>query len=294
MSAFERASDLAESQHRSIAVSLRKFALFSAVLAVAGAASCLYAQGGDPKDVLLKKLNDQFVLTSMTADGTDVVKAGSTVTLHISGLQMCSVQAKIPMPNTYKDGRLSQGKFAWGMAMGLAQPSLPTVNVPLRSFVADEKFWVTAVGVEKGVVVFKFYSDVYGDDRYYAQLAFPFDKKGEIPVDDLLKAIAEVVTAEPPNAEPATAGASTASEQSSPAAVSAPVTPPPAASMPDIAPPPPPADTPPPTIALGQTMDQVTTAFGQPLKLAKMGTKVIFYYKDMKVTFTDGKVSDVE
>ena len=140
---------------------------------------------------------NQFVLTTMTADGTDVVKAGSTVTLHINGLQMCSVQAKIPMPNTYKDGRLSQGKFAWGMAMGLAQPNLPTVNVPLRSFVADEKFWVTAFGVEKGAVVFKFFSDVYGDDRYYAQLAFPFDKKGEIPVDDLLKTIAEVITAEP-------------------------------------------------------------------------------------------------
>jgi hypothetical protein len=64
--------------------------------------------------------------------------------------------------------------------------------------------------------------------------------------------------------------------------------------MPDIAPPPPPADTPPPTIAIGQTMDQVTAAFGQPLKVAKLGVKVIFYYKDMKVTFTDRKVSDVE
>jgi hypothetical protein len=68
----------------------------------------------------------------------------------------------------------------------------------------------------------------------------------------------------------------------------------PQAPMPDIAPPPPPADTPPPTIALGQNMDQVTAGFGQPLKLAKVGTKTIFYYKDMKVTFTNGKVSNVE
>ena len=67
------------------------------------------------------------------------------------------------------------------------------------------------------------------------------------------------------------------------------------APLPDIAPPPPPpADTPPPTIALGQTMDQVTVGFGQPLRLAKVGTKTIFYYKDMKVTFTNGKVSNVE
>ncbi|MGD0630455.1 MAG: hypothetical protein ABR987_13950 [Terracidiphilus sp.] len=70
--------------------------------------------------------------------------------------------------------------------------------------------------------------------------------------------------------------------------------PPPPAPMPDIAPPPPPADATPPTIEVGQTMDQVTAGFGQPLKVAKLGVKTIFYYKDMKVTFTNGKVSNVE
>ncbi|MGP8187547.1 MAG: hypothetical protein ACLQKY_15915 [Terracidiphilus sp.] len=82
-----------------------------------------------------------------------------------------------------------------------------------------------------------------------------------------------------------------------PEAAAAPIPAPAPAPMPDIAPPPPPTDAPPPappTIALGQTMDQVTTGFGQPLKVAKVGAKVIFYYKDMKVTFTNGKVSDVE
>jgi hypothetical protein len=62
--------------------------------------------------------------------------------------------------------------------------------------------------------------------------------------------------------------------------------------MPDIAPPPPPADA--PTISLGQTKAQVTASFGQPVKTAKVGVKEIYYYKDMKVTFTNGKVSDVE
>jgi hypothetical protein len=61
-----------------------------------------------------------------------------------------------------------------------------------------------------------------------------------------------------------------------------------------IAPPPPPADAPPPTIAIGQTKDQVTAGFGQPARIAKLGVKEIFYYKDMKVTFTNGKVSNVE
>jgi hypothetical protein len=84
----------------------------------------------------------------------------------------------------------------------------------------------------------------------------------------------------------------------SPAAAPVPVAPPPApAPLPDIAPPPPPADVPPPdppTVSLGQTIDQVTAGFGQPLRVAKLGVKAIFYYKDMKVTFTNGKVTNVE
>ena len=50
------------------------------------------------------------------------------------------------------------------------------------------------------------------------------------------------------------------------------------APLPAIAPPPPPSDTPPPTISIGQTMDWVTTGFGQPLKVANLGGKAIFYY----------------
>jgi hypothetical protein len=78
-----------------------------------------------------------------------------------------------------------------------------------------------------------------------------------------------------------------------PEAVAPPATPAPAP-MQEIAPPPPPADAPPATIELGQSKDQVTAGFGQPLRVAKLGAKTIFYYKDMKVTFTDGKVSNVE
>jgi hypothetical protein len=64
--------------------------------------------------------------------------------------------------------------------------------------------------------------------------------------------------------------------------------------MPDIAPPPPPADAPPPTIALRQTKDEVIAIMGPPTRIARQGVKDIFYYKEMKVTFTNGKVSNVE
>jgi hypothetical protein len=51
---------------------------------------------------------------------------------------------------------------------------------------------------------------------------------------------------------------------------------------------------PPPTIALGQTADQVTAAMGQPTRIVDLGAKKIYAYPDMKVTFMNGKVSDVQ
>jgi hypothetical protein len=51
---------------------------------------------------------------------------------------------------------------------------------------------------------------------------------------------------------------------------------------------------PPVEIGLGQTVDQVTTALGQPKSVVDLGAKKIYVFKDMKITFKDGKVSDVQ
>jgi uncharacterized membrane protein YgcG len=47
-------------------------------------------------------------------------------------------------------------------------------------------------------------------------------------------------------------------------------------------------------IEKGQTPDQVTAAIGQPDKIVNLGAKQIYVYKDIKVTFINGKVSDVQ
>jgi hypothetical protein len=71
------------------------------------------------------------------------------------------------------------------------------------------------------------------------------------------------------------AGASGPSDPGSPAPIAAPAAPP-------------------PTIALGQTVDQVTAGLGQPTSVIDLGVKKIYVYKDMKVTFKAGKVSDIQ
>jgi hypothetical protein len=47
-------------------------------------------------------------------------------------------------------------------------------------------------------------------------------------------------------------------------------------------------------IEKGQTPDQVKAALGNPDKIVNLGTKQIYVYKDLKVTFINGKVSDVQ
>ena len=51
---------------------------------------------------------------------------------------------------------------------------------------------------------------------------------------------------------------------------------------------------PPPTISLGLTMDEVKAIQGEPQTIVDLGSKKIYVYKDLKITFTDGRVSDVQ
>jgi hypothetical protein len=54
----------------------------------------------------------------------------------------------------------------------------------------------------------------------------------------------------------------------------------------------PPAE--PQQIEKGQTPDQVKAALGTPEKIINLGAKLIYVYKDIKVTFLNGKVEDVQ
>ncbi len=50
----------------------------------------------------------------------------------------------------------------------------------------------------------------------------------------------------------------------------------------------------PQSIDKGMTPDQVQAAMGKPDKIVNLGSKQIYVYKDLKVTFLNGKVSDVQ
>jgi len=49
-----------------------------------------------------------------------------------------------------------------------------------------------------------------------------------------------------------------------------------------------------PKIAIGQSKNEVIAALGKPMRVTKAGAKDVLYYKDIRVTLTNGKVSGVE
>jgi hypothetical protein len=252
---------------------MRRRIHFVLILALAAIAPSLYGQ--DQRAEIQKRLASQFTRTKLTADRSDVATAGSVVVLHKDVLLMCSMDAKAPPTNTYKNGTISMGfgaNMAWTMALSTAnqQPA----NIPQRKFVTGEKFWVADYLLKDDGVYFLFYSDPFNDVRYFGQLKFPVTKGAFPPADDMMKTIAEAFSVDAPAQEAAPA------ESPAPQSQPAPAPPAPAAA--------------PKTIALGQTKDQVVAIFGQPQKIVNLGAKEMYFYPDMKVIFTNGKVTDVQ
>lgn len=50
----------------------------------------------------------------------------------------------------------------------------------------------------------------------------------------------------------------------------------------------------PPSVTLGMTIDQVVALLGTPQTVGDLGSKKTYFYGNMKVIFTDGKVTDVQ
>jgi hypothetical protein len=291
------------------------------ILAVAAVAA-----NGEDTAAIQKKLVSEYALTQPTADNTDIVTAGSILVLQKSDLTLGPTSSSSLYQNIYKDGKIQASAFAKsksffhkvGQVPGLS--SIPGVGTAAgtvatadsnsgatpRTYVTGEKLWVTKIEFKtennQPEVVFELFTDAVNDVRYKGALKFMLPKGAS--GDQVDKLVAEVFKVQPAEEEkkadaggkaaPAAAGGA---QQAAAPPVEEPPAPAPAAALPDIAPPPPPVDqpaAPPATVSLGQTPDQVIAALGQPQKIVKLAKKETYYYKDLKVIFTAGKVSDVQ
>jgi hypothetical protein len=266
----------------------RRFAVSGLVLVGVLAMSAATAQTGGLADIEAQ-LTSTFHPAKATADGTDIVTAGSVLVLQKDHLLMCKIDQPIPIPNVYKGGVLSQngmrqaitaisifnkvGHFIPGVgaaagAAGQAAAETGTnAAAATRDFVTGEKFWVTQITTKSDGAYFSLLTDAIDGQRYKATLQFPF-AKGAVPAPDAVVAlVSEVVTVD---GGEQSADNSAAPSQQAPAPE-------------------------PKTIAIGQTRDEVIAAFGVPTKVIKLAaTREIDVFPDMKVTFVHDKVSNVE
>ena len=276
------------------------------------ALSSLSVSGQESTTAIQQKLESQYALTQPTGDDTDIVTAGAVLVLQRGGgsnkIMMAPVSSTNLFQNMYKDGKVSQnalGKSRKFLDRVNHMPGMTTSASDTRTFVPGEKMWVTKIDVKDDGVIFDLFTDAYSDIRYKAFLKFQFAKGSLPPLDQVEKTVAEVFKVQPSedtstNAEPKQQSA--AGKQQAPAANALPAvtqsTPQSATTPPAPIPPPPaPLDAPaapPKSMSKGQTTDEVVANFGAPEKIVKLGTKQIYVYKDMKVTFVAGKVTDVQ
>jgi len=285
------------------------------LLAATSLAFC--ADDQNSSAAIQKALESEYALTKPTADKKDIVTAGAVLVLEKDNLLSTDVSSPSIGGNTYKDGSLHNAAkalsvFGRGKKWIPGASSAPDVNT--RTFVAGEKLWVTKIDVTDEKVIFTLFSDPMSDVRYQATVTF-FGKHR--PAADVVeKTVAEVFKVQP--AEDANAGgqnqnaaqgaatpqqpqapAAAASAEKAPAAIAPPAPPSSEAAPAPIAPPAPPSDSAaaPQTVALGQSPDQVKAILGQPQTIVKAGAKPkkeIYVYKELKVTFVNDKVTDVQ
>jgi hypothetical protein len=282
----------------------RPLPLAATAILVTGLLSLAPSAWSDDKGKLDDQLTAAYALTTPTADNTDIVTQGVVLILQKKGLVIGDATSSVPYQNYYKDGQIkagAAGTFSKISHFGGLIPGAPAVpsnavsNTATRTFVNGEKVYVTAIQVKGNTVTFSVISDAYNNVRYKGTLSMDIPKSSMSDLAKVQKTIDEVfkIDTSTANADANAAPAGGQPAGAAPAPAAAPAAAPEPALAP-IAPPPPPADQPPATIEVGQTPDQVTAILGQPLRIAKVAGKEIYFYKGLKVTFKGGKVSDVE
>ncbi len=230
---------------------------------------------------LERQLASPFALSQLTGDKMGVAFPGTLFSLRINGFMGSTTKSLLAYQNIYKNGKLAKS-----FGNSLLQDKATSIT-----FQPGDAFYLTRVEAKDEGIVYHFVSaNEFGGSLYISKLTIPFPKGSISSVDprQIEQGLGEVFSfsAQPQAAAPG------------PAMPPSPPQPTPQFSQ---APPPEPAPQPlpqpapaPATIALGQSFDQVTAAVGQPDKIVKLGEKEIYFYKDMKVTFLNGKVSDVQ
>ena len=254
---------------------MRAIGLVAALIAGSSAQSVLAAQDQAGKANIERGLAANYMPTKLAGVGDRLrfTQLGTVLVIQVDGMAASPV-TEFAFGNNYKDGRIKRS---------LAGALIHQAN-SIRDLRAGDRVYLLKTEVKDSGVVFSVQTCGFCDGSpgdleqmpYRAALTFQYAKGYWNSTDfaQIQQTISEVfafangpATSTQPNPEPvAPSGAQTAQ-------------------------PPPPE---PVKIGLGQTTAQVVAGLGQPDKVVDLGSKKIYIYKDLKITFVDGKVSDVQ
>jgi len=246
--------------------------------------ACLAPQ--PPSGNLVQQLQLAYTPTVMEVNGLKVSQPGCVLVIRLEGVVGYPGGSKLGFAdNVYEDGEVkngTRGKLLGGLSK-------------TRILAVGEKVYLLKTDIKENGIVFNVQScgacDPAAADPAHKPYRAAIDvrfQKGFLTVTDLAhveQVVGEILAL--PDGPPAGSAAPVGAAE--PAQQFAPIAPPP----------PPPAQQAQPAssaaISVGQSADQVKAAFGEPVTKAKAGgTKEIWVYKNLKVTFANGKVSDVE
>jgi hypothetical protein len=247
-------------------------------------------------------LKKTYKLTTLQSDSTGlaVTNAGTVLVIKKGGIRSFAPGDAVVIPNSYKDGAI---KTAPAKTLGKAGllgghfgiPQQANQQDTSRLLPTDEKVYFTKISVDaqKDIVHINIIecdtcNNVQNPSNFKAQVDFQFPKgyiSGGADAGQIADVIAQVFANQPDNGggdanaqgggDQAQQGAQQGGGQAAAPAAAAP-----------------PAQ--PQSIDKGSTEDQVIAAFGQPDKIVNLGAKKLYIYKDMKITFVGGKVTDVQ
>jgi hypothetical protein len=271
------------------------------VVILAGMFPWMMAQAQDAgADSLGSQLTAKYKLAKLGTDssGTSVIDVGTVLVIKKGGILSSPSGNSVIVPSYVKDGQVHTANntamkgvnklLSW---KGVKDPT-GAASTDTKFLTTGEKVYVSKIDVnlKDSKVTFSIIecdtcNEVKDASSRRAQVIFEFPKDylsgadgGQ--VSDVINQVLEI-QADDNNQQQAQSQDTQGQGQEAQGQQAAPAQP--------AAPPQPPT-----TIALGQTTDEVTALLGQPEKIVNLGAKQIYIYKDMKVTFVKGKVSDVQ
>jgi hypothetical protein len=247
-------------------------------------------------DSLESQLATKYKLVKLGTDSTGlaVLETGTVLVIKKGGIISVPSGNAIILPSTVKDGQVhaASNTAAQGVSKllkwkGVSDPT-GAASTDTKFLTIGEKVYVSKIDINRKdskvsltIIECDACNSVQDPSQRRAQVVFQFPKDylsgadgGQI--SDVINQTLEIQADD--SGQQQQQGQDAQGQQSAQAEQQAPAQPP----------------QPPPTIQLGQTPDEVTAALGQPEKIVNLGAKQIYYYKDMKITFVKGKVSDVQ